>query len=70
MNRISVSSSNISSIGYDPSSQTLEVEFHSGDIYQYYSVPQSEHTGLMNASSHGTYLNQHIKGNYSYQKVG
>ena len=28
MQRISVSSSNISSIGYEPESQTLEIEFH------------------------------------------
>ena len=30
MNREPVSSSNIASIGYDVSSETLEIEFHNG----------------------------------------
>ena len=56
MDRQSVTSSNISSIGYDASSQTLEVEFKHGGIYQYYDVPQHEYEGLMNAPSHGKYF--------------
>ncbi len=69
MNRISVSSSNISSIGYDPTSQVLEVEFNDGSIYQYSGVPQSVYDGFINASSHGQYLHQYIKDAYSCQKV-
>ncbi len=69
MNRVSVSSSNISSIGYDPETQVLEIEFHDGSIYQYDGVPQSVYEGLMNASSHGQYLHQHIKDRYSHRKV-
>lgn len=69
MNRISVSSSNISSIGYDPESQTLEIEFNDGSIYQYNDVPQLIYESLMNAGSHGQYLNQHIKDKYSYHKT-
>jgi hypothetical protein len=41
MERHSVTSSNVKSIGYDASSSTLEVEFNSGGIYQYYSVPKA-----------------------------
>jgi hypothetical protein len=41
VDRKPVSSSNISSIGYDPKSQTLEIEFHSGGIYQYDGVAQN-----------------------------
>lgn len=69
MKRKSVTSTNIRSIGYEPSSQTLEVEFNSGKVYQYYDVPEDEYDGLMNASSHGKYLNQHIKGVYQYLEV-
>lgn len=69
MNRISVISSNIASIGYEEESKTLEVEFKDGSVYQYYNVPLSEYEGIMSASSHGQYLHQHIKGNYSYEKV-
>lgn len=71
MDRQPVNSSNISSIGYDESSQTLEIEFLNGGIYQYYNVPQSVYEGLMSASSHGIYFDQNIKkAGYGYSKVG
>lgn len=69
MKRQSVQSSNISSIGYDAASQTLEVEFLNGGVYQYFGVPQNVYQGIMAASSHGEYLAQHIKGHYRYSKV-
>lgn len=69
MHRTPVTSSNIRSIGYDPQSVTLEVEFTSGDIYQYFSVPEHLHRGLMNAASHGQFLNDYIRNSYRYKKV-
>ncbi len=69
MHRDSVVSSNIRSIGYDPQSAILEVEFTSGDIYQYFDVPEHLYRELMNASSHGKFLNNYIKYSYRYQKV-
>ena len=67
--RTSVSSSNIASIGYDVNSLTLEIEFLNGGAYQYFDVPQHLYEGLMNASSHGQYLAQNIKGVYRYSKI-
>lgn len=69
MNRQSVASSNIASIGYDADSQTLEIEFLNGGVYQYFDVPQYVYQELMGASSHGQYLAQNIKGVYRYSKV-
>ena len=69
MKREYVSSSNIASIGYDSETLTLEVEFISGGVYQYYDVPEREYEGLKGAPSHGKYLNSNIKGSYSYAKV-
>lgn len=69
MERQRVTSSNIASIGYDPASSVLEVEFVNGSIYQYRSVPQYIHDALMTASSHGSYLNREIKGKYSYLQI-
>jgi hypothetical protein len=68
-NRIPVDSSNINSIGYDEESSTLEIEFHSGAIYQYFDVSFPVYDGLMEADSKGQYLSQHIKGKYRYVKV-
>lgn len=69
MNRQPVSSSNIASIGYDVDSQTLEIEFLNGGVYQYFDVPQHIFDGIMNAESHGQFLAQNIKGIYRYSKV-
>jgi hypothetical protein len=69
--RVPVRSSNISSVGYDPSTTTLEIEFHSGGIYQYYSVPRQVYVGLMKAESKGSYFHHYIKlAGYPYKKVG
>ena len=69
MKRQSVKSSNISSVGYEEGTQTLEVEFTSGEVYQYFNVPAVEHQALMRASSHGKYLNQKIKDKYRFKLV-
>lgn len=70
MNRISVESSNLASVGYDESTSTLEIEFRSGGIYQYFGVPQNIYQELMNASSKGTYFDQNIKKvGYPFSKV-
>lgn len=69
MNRQPVSSSDIVSIGYDSKSQTLEIEFHSGRIYQYFNVPGSIYNALMVASSHGSYFHRHIKDRYRWTKI-
>lgn len=70
MNRESVASSNIASIGYDEPSQTLEVEFTSGGIYQYYNVTQAVYEQLMQAGSKGQFLAHQIKNAYPYSRVG
>lgn len=70
MNRIPVSSSNLASVGYDAENMVLEVEFHSGGIYQYFNVPASKYEALMKANSHGTYFDVHIKkGGYRYREI-
>lgn len=61
MNRQSVNSSDLASVGYDAQTQTLEIEFHSGGIYQYLNVPNSIYSALMSASSHGKYLDVNVK---------
>jgi hypothetical protein len=70
MERIPVESSNLASVGYDPESAVLEVEFKSGGIYEYSGVPQSVYDGLINAESKGKYFHQYIKNTgYPYSKI-
>lgn len=69
MERVQVESSNIESIGYDSDSETLEIEFISSGLYQYYDVPEYVYGELMSADSHGIYFNANIKGTYRYSRV-
>lgn len=68
MNRISVISSDLVSVGYDYQNQLLEIEFKENAVYQYGGVPTSVHEGLMNAASKGKYFHQYVK-QYPYTRV-
>jgi hypothetical protein len=51
MQRVSVDSTSIASIGYAPEQQVLELEFgQSGEVYQYFDVPAEEHAYSKEAS--------------------
>lgn len=70
MNRTPVSSSNLASVGYEPESMILEIEFRNGGIYQYFNIPESVYSGLMSADSHGKYFDAYIKkGGYRFKKI-
>lgn len=68
MEREPVTSSNVVSIGYDPPSETLEIEFKNG-VYQYYNVPQEIYEQLISSPSVGKFLNAYIKPVYPCAKV-
>lgn len=69
MERTPVTSSNLLSIGYDVETNTLEVEFKGGTVYQYFDVPEDEYDSLMSASSQGVYFAAHIRENYNQEKL-
>lgn len=69
MNRHPVSSTNIASIGYDAQSMTLEIEFSSGTVYQYFDVPEAVHKELISSDSKGQFFANQIKGGYRYGRV-
>ena len=69
MERTEVASSTIAAIGYDIGSQTLEVEFLNGGLYQYFDVPEGIYTAFMAAPSKGSFLAETIKGIYRYARV-
>jgi len=69
MDRNHVSSSNIASIGHDEGSDTLEVEFLNGSVYQYYNVSKEMYDQLMQAGSKGQFFNTYIKNAYPFSRV-
>ena len=70
MNRESVQSSMIASLGYDANSSTLEVEFNSGAVWQYYEVPENVYYDMMNSGSLGKFFHSNIKEQYREAQVG
>lgn len=70
MKRDTVASSHIVSVGHDTQSETLEVEFMDGSIYQYYNVPRSIYDAFLAASSPGQFLAYQIKNAFPYSRVG
>lgn len=69
MERVSVVSSNISEVGYDAGSATMEIMFSDGRIYQYFDVPAHVYDGLLGAASVGQYFHREIRGVYRYARI-
>ena len=67
MRRRPVNSSSVRSVGW--SDGTLELEYVSGDVYQYYEVPQPTYAALLAAPSIGAYINKHIKPYFEFREV-
>jgi hypothetical protein len=59
----------IASIGYDDNTKTLEIEFNSGKIWQYYNVSKSEYSTMDKADSLGRNFLDCIKESYEETQV-
>ena len=71
MDRDTVDSSMIASIGYDQSQGTVEVEFRkNGQVWQYYDVPESTYNDVRAAGSLGKAFNAMIKKHFREARVG
>ncbi len=69
MKRHFIDSTAFLAVGYDESTQTLEIEFHDGDIYHYYDVPPVVHRDMLKAPSSGQYFAYFVKPTYSCHKI-
>ena len=68
MERQSVSSANLSSVGYDENTETLEVQFQNGSVFQYHGVPAETHGQLVNARLIGGFFSRHIRNSFEHSK--
>lgn len=64
MEREEVISSTIKSVGYEPICRLLEIEFRTGNIYQYVDVPISTYVELLCADSKTSYFDYFIRHTY------
>ena len=69
MDRVSLTSRVVVSAGYDPASQTLELEFASGRVYRYTGVPRGTYEWLLRAPSKGAFVTRMINDRYAYLDV-
>lgn len=59
----------IASVGYDEATALMEIEFTSGEVYQYFAVPRAVYTGLVDAESAGRFFREHIRDVYPSRHV-
>jgi hypothetical protein len=64
-----VNSSMLRTVRYDPNNRFLEVVFRTGEKYRYKDVPPNDYYGLMNAESHGKYMQTHIIDHYDVVRL-
>lgn len=57
----SVTSSNILTVGYEPTTRALEIEFKNGGVYRYDAVPEATYQDLVHSPSPGRHFAQYIK---------
>lgn len=65
--RTRVTSSNIKSVGHDPETGKLHIEFHGGRVAEYDNVPAEKHAALTKeGDSVGEYFHKHIRNNSAH----
>ncbi len=64
-----VNSSSLRSIGYDRTTETLEVEFKHGRVYRYSGVPADLWNQLRRAESVGVFFQNHVRDNFPTSRV-
>lgn len=69
MERKRVNSSKIRSAGYDPKTQTLEVEFSDGGIMSYAGVSPEVHRSFMNAPSPTSFFDDRIAEDFTGRRI-
>lgn len=69
MLRHPLASTAVTSAGYDPDTQQLELEFRNGRLYRYSDVPPGVYDFLLRSPSKGGYVNRMIDGKYSHEDI-
>lgn len=69
MERTPLPSTTLASVGYDPKTLVLEVEFRSSAIYRYRLVPSALYRDLLAADSKGRFFNQFIRQRFPFEPL-
>ena len=69
LERQPVKSRILRSVGYDDSTKILEIEFHTGLVYQYSGVPSKVYTDLMHSGEIGKYFSEKVRPRFQTKQV-
>jgi hypothetical protein len=69
MKRIKVHSNALLSVGYEPDSELLELEFPGKAVYEYHKVQPIIYMGLMYTEAKEAYFDAHIRDKFKYTVV-
>jgi hypothetical protein len=69
LERHAVKSVILRSVGYDDSTKILEIEFHSGLVYQYLGVPLKVYTDLMRSGEVGKFFSEKVRTQFRTKQV-
>jgi hypothetical protein len=67
--RLSVKSRILRSVGYNESTKILEIEFSSGLVYQYSGVPPKVYADLMHSAEIGKYYSEKVRPKFQTKQV-
>ena len=69
MHRTAVACEGIAQVGYDDGAQTLEIEFASGSVYDFFNVPPRVYEQLMHSPAKERFYESHVLARFPYQRV-
>jgi hypothetical protein len=69
LERQPVKSRILRSVGYDDSTKILEIEFHTGLVYQYSGVPPKVYADLMHSGEIGKYFSEKVRPRFQTKQV-
>jgi len=69
MLRTPVSCKVVASVGYEDESYVLEVEFHSGKIFQYSQVPREVYERFLTARSKGRFFHHYVRDRFPHKHI-
>jgi hypothetical protein len=69
LERQSVKSCILRSVGYDDAMKNLEIEFHSGLVYQYSGVPTKVYNDLISSSAVGKYFSEKVRNRFRAKQL-
>jgi len=69
LERHAVKSVILRSVGYDDSTKILEIEFHTGLVYQYSGVPSKVYSDLMRSGEVGKYFSDKVRTRFRTKQV-